>query len=618
MEASLTRTAAKVLEVVPDAIVVVDRDGRIVFMNANAGSLFGRRRNDCVGQPIEMLIPESIREAHTRLRGEYGMNSGRRLMAGGRCLMGLHSDGHEVPVDISLSSLPSSGGGLVIVAVRDANERYEWEEALRRSEEVRRLFAEHVRDIIYRVRLGPPQTFEYLSPAVTAILGYTPDDFYADATLGRRHMRTDDRERRDAWLKSPRLMEEPLTLPMSARDGSLHWFEFRHTPVFDEWGNPIAVEGIARDVTERKLAEEALRESEARLTTVIANLPFSCWAYDLDGRCFLQNAACKTRWGDRIGRRIDELPLDDDTRARWQEQRRRAMSGETVRLEEEYVFEGQSRVDYTIIAPVQVAGKVTAIVGVNIDVTDRQRTQEAEMRAQAAEESERLKDILLSTVSHELRTPITVIRGRAALALGYADQLPRAELKEYFHGINDAAMRLERLVSNLLTMARLDAGALKIGLQPLDLQSVVGEALTMMAASSKRQLDASMVKAGIRIEGDANVLVEVLCNLLENADKYSPDDEAVLISAESRDHVVTVCVRDRGAGVSSDKLDAIFGRFYRSETGSRRPVPGTGLGLAICRSIIEAHGGRIWASLPVDGGFQVCFTLRRPKDEGNG
>lgn len=606
---SLKGTAAEFLEAVPDAIVVTDGDGRMVFINTNAETLLGYRPEECVGRDVEMLMPERFRHPHVDSVGHYHADARSRSMAAGKDLVARHKDGREIPVDISLSPFPTDNGVLVIAAIRDVTDRRRAEEALRRAEQRYRNFGENAQDIIYSLRLIPSLGFEYISPAVTRVTGHAPEEYYADPGLGRRLTHPDDRWLLDAAPASAADVG-PFVVRVIARDGGLHWLEHRSVPVLDDAGNVVAVEGIARDITETRLEEAAARGREAQMLAALEHLPFSSWAYDVDGRCFVQNAICKERWGDQIGMRIDEMELDEVTRARWEDTRRQAMAGEIVQQEESYSRNGEAVIEFTVAAPIRHDGRIVAVLGANIDVTGRRRARDLEVRLSASEESERLKDALLSTVSHELRSPISVIHGYATTALEYADRLSPGEFMQYFRDIDSAALRLERLVSDLLIMSRLDAGALRMDLKPMDVGSVVHEAVrTTGIAARRREFRTSIGSASIKVEGDPARLLEVLSNLLENADKFSPAGEPVEVAVETLDEgLVTVSVRDRGPGVPSHELDAIFGRFYR--VAGRTAVRGTGLGLAISKSIIDGHGGAIWASLPADGGLCVTFSLR--------
>ncbi|MBI5283996.1 MAG: PAS domain S-box protein [Chloroflexi bacterium] len=611
--ASIRGTAAEFLEAVPDAVVVTESDGRVVFMNTHAEDLLGYAPEECVGWAVEMLLPEGLRRAHEAAREQHRADGQPTRMASDRDLVARQKDGREIPVEIGLSPLATDSGVLIIATIRDVSKRQRAEEELLQGERTYRLLVENARDVVYRLRLGPPRAFDYMSPAVTRITGFTPEDYYADPTLSRRQTHPDDTSFADAIVASPRALEEPFAVHVVAQDGAMSWLEFHNTPVLDDGGAVVAIEGIARDVTHRRSVEEALRESEARLLAAIENLPFGFWAYDAVGRCFMQNPACKERWGDRNGMRIDEIPMDGAVAERWQDTRRRAMAGEVVHKEEPYTSDGEQRLDYTIAAPIRRGETITGVLGVNIDITERHRAQELEVRLRAAEESERLKDALLGTVSHELRSPISVIHGCATTAIEYADRLSPDEILEHFQDIDRATLRLERMVSDLLVMSRLDAGALRMDLQPMGVQSVVQEAVRVIATTAtRRDVRTSFASRDVKVRCDADRILQVLSNLLENADKFSPEGAPVEVSVEPMDAAfVKVSVRDGGPGVAQQELDAIFDRFYRSSSRGRAPAAGAGLGLAICRSIIQAHGGRIWASLPADGGLQITFSLPR-------
>jgi PAS domain S-box-containing protein len=610
MLSDLDGTAAEFLEAVPDAIVVTDADGRIRFVNGAAEALFGYRRDEYLGRDVEMLIPELDRSAHERSRARYHADPVRRPMAAGKDLLARHRDGHEIPVDVSLSPLEANGSPLVIAAIRDVTERRRAEEALRKSEERYRLLAENAQDIIYRVRMQPPIGFDYISPAVTRITGFTLESLYADATLGVERLHPHDRPAADSARASCLVLMKTSTVRVVTVDGSLRWLELRNTPVYASGGELVAVEGIARDVTATKIAEEALRESEARLRAAMENFPFQFWAYDVDGRVFLQNAVCKAVWGDHVGQVFGETGLPDDVIAGWQETRRRVMSGEVVQQEERHPLDPE-RILLTIAAPIAHENGITGVLGVTVDVTERRRALGLEVELRAAREGERLKEILLSTVSHELKTPISVIRGYATTATEYGRRITKSEMTKYFQAIDAYAGELERFVGDLLTLSRLEAGALSMNPRPVDVEALVRETLDAVAvAKGRRDVDLSTTPPGLEVRADAQRVREVLHNLLDNAAKYAGADTRIEVSAAGDGgDMVTLSVRDYGPGVEPGQLDAIFGRFYRAPDSQR--VAGAGLGLAICRSIVEAHGGNIWATLPRDGGLEVAFTLPR-------
>lgn len=229
-------------------------------------------------------------------------------------------------------------------------------------------------------------------------------------------------------------------------------------------------------------------------------------------------------------------------------------------------------------------------------------------QAQLQMASERLRSSVLSALSHDLRTPLTILVGLAdSLALG---RPPLADKqKETAEAIRDQSLRLCGLVENLLDMARLHAGEVKLRREWQPLEEVMGASLKLL----ERGLADHPVRLELApdlplLEFDAVLIERVLCNLLENAAKYSPAGSAIEIAARQNGATVEVSVSDHGSGIPPGRQDRIFDMFVRGAPES--PTPGVGLGLAICRAIVEAHGGTIVAANRAPSG--ACFTFTLP------
>jgi two-component system sensor histidine kinase KdpD len=243
------------------------------------------------------------------------------------------------------------------------------------------------------------------------------------------------------------------------------------------------------------------------------------------------------------------------------------------------------------------------------DISARKRAEEMHIRALAAEEEERLKANLLSTVSHELRTPLTAVRGYASTLLEYYDRLEREEIEDCIRGIDSAAQYLEKIVSDLLTLTRIESGVLHLDRHEMHLGEFLERTLsTHLVASPHLQLGLAVPAKDPVVSIDNVRLQQVVNNLVDNAFKYGGQDKPVSVMVRNRPQP-TVIVRDRGPGVPDDALDRIFAPFVRLKGPETAAVSGSGLGLAVCRGIVEAHGGRIWAERPRGGGLQVSFTL---------
>lgn len=227
--------------------------------------------------------------------------------------------------------------------------------------------------------------------------------------------------------------------------------------------------------------------------------------------------------------------------------------------------------------------------------------------AMVAMESERLRNSLLSAISHDIRTPLTAIVGLSS-ALASGRPLPDETRHELAEAIQENAIRMSNLVTNLLDMAKLHAGAVKLNRQWQMLEEVVGSALAMQSrALAGLRIEVALPSTLPLLDFDAVLMERVFCNLLDNAAKYTAADGLVRIAAERIGDEVSVSVEDSGPGVPKGMEETIFAKFTRGEAESSRP--GVGLGLSICRTIVEAHCGRIRAENRIEGGARLVFTL---------
>ncbi|TDP59723.1 DUF4118 domain-containing protein [Roseateles toxinivorans] len=221
-------------------------------------------------------------------------------------------------------------------------------------------------------------------------------------------------------------------------------------------------------------------------------------------------------------------------------------------------------------------------------------------------ESERLRNSLLSALSHDLRTPLAVVYGLAD-TLAALPELPAAGL-DMAQALRQEAQRINAMVNKLLDMARLQSGAVQLRLEWQPIEEVVGSALqAMQPVLTGRNVSIALAPELPLVQLDAVLIERVLCNLLENAAKYTPAGTAIDISAEARDGELLLSVADHGPGLPAGREEQLFDKFTRGEKESS--TPGVGLGLAICRAIMQAHQGRIWAETAAGGGARFVLSL---------
>jgi two-component system, OmpR family, sensor histidine kinase KdpD len=228
--------------------------------------------------------------------------------------------------------------------------------------------------------------------------------------------------------------------------------------------------------------------------------------------------------------------------------------------------------------------------------------------AQVQVQAEQLRNSLLNSVSHDLRTPLSTIAGCASSLL----ERCRAEDRELLQSIVDESRRLTRLVENLLDMARLDSGSIALNRQWQVLEEIVGLAL----AAARRELAEHQVRVTISddfplLNVDGFLIEQLLVNLLENASRYTPAGSEIEITASFGDRSAAIRVFDNGPGLPAGSESKVFDKFFRGSAVAPDGRRGVGLGLAICRAIAEAHGGRISARNPPEGGAEFIVVLPR-------
>ena len=236
---------------------------------------------------------------------------------------------------------------------------------------------------------------------------------------------------------------------------------------------------------------------------------------------------------------------------------------------------------------------------------ERAQLRDEAVRAQLLTEMDRLRRSLVGAVSHDLRTPLASIKVSASALSDPEASLGPTDVRELAGLIDEQADRLERLVSNLLDMTRIQSGSLELRPQPTEVRELVSEALSLLGVPERARVSWQPGAELPLVEVDHVLIRQVLVNLIDNATRYSPPESKVIVDAVARpDGRVEVSVTDEGSGIPADQRSSVFEMFNQGESGGRG-----GLGLAIAQAFVEAHGQRIWLDEGVSGGARFAFTL---------
>ena len=276
-------------------------------------------------------------------------------------------------------------------------------------------------------------------------------------------------------------------------------------------------------------------------------------------------------------------------------------TGETVRAEELVIVRPSGDQVTTLVNATPIRSEDEQLLAVVVTIQD----------ITPLEELERLRTDFLGMVSHELRTPLTSIKGSAATVLGASSPLDPAEIRQFFHIIEEQADNMRDLINNLLDLSRIEAGTLSVVPEPTDVSAVIDRARNaFLSGGYRNSIEINVAPSLPRVSADGKRIVQVLHNLFANASQYSREWSPIRVMAWLHDAHVVISVTDEGTGVASENLPRLFTKFARIDAAGDHRIGGNGLGLAICRGIVEAHGGRIWAESEGEGhGTRFIFTI---------
>jgi len=423
--------------------------------------------------------------------------------------------------------------------------------------------------------------------------------------------------------------ERPLEIEIVTKDGRRVRLEVTARNINDG-GKPVGVQGIARDVTERKRAEEALRKGEERFRLLMLATNDWVWERDLTTHTVWWSDAVFTLFG--YAPQEVRLDLDwwmsgmhpDDARTVVSSQEAVIESSESL-WSAEYRFRcADGSYAYVLDRGYVIRdaeGKPVRMVGSVMDITERKRAaEELRLAKQAAEQASRAKSEFLAVMSHEIRTPMNGIVGMTELAL---DTELSPEQREYLDIVKASADALLTLINDILDFSKIEAGKLELDPIELNLPSTLGSIMKTLAVRAHEKglelayrVDPEVPKL---LVGDPGRLRQIVVNLVGNAIKFTERGEVVFdVKPESRTEgeiVLHFAVTDTGIGIPREKQLDIFQAFTQSDTSTARKYGGTGLGLTISARLVEMMGGRIWVdSEPGQGSvfhFTACLRLSR-------
>ncbi|HWW24397.1 MAG TPA: PAS domain S-box protein [Caulobacter sp.] len=599
------------------AIVTADEAGRITGWNRHAQLTFGWTADEAIGGHLAMILPSGQAGVAAFLGGGFGDDIDQRIETTAR-----RKDGVEIPIELAVSAVRDAAGWELTALMQDISVRKEQQELFETA------FAHAP---IGKCLVGLDGSFLKVNPTLCRMVGYSGEELLAlnfqaithpddlDADLGLL-----------ADLYNGRISTYRMDKRYIRKDGSIVWSQLAVSRVDNPDGSPRYFISQIEDLTARRAAEAALKDSEARYRLMAENTTDMILTADLSGRVTFCAASSRALLGytpdEIMGRSALELAYPED-RQRVRRVYRNLTKGKRPERVRWRVPHKSGRRDVWLESnPSLLRDPATdAPVGfldVIRDVTAQVSQEEALAAARAeAEAAAAVKGEFMANMSHEIRTPLTAVIGFSGLLA------QRPELDEisqrYVQRVSSAGQALLAIVNDVLDFSKLEAGQVEIAPRPASPLALAQDALALFAP----QADAKGLWLECQAEGelpervmiDPDRVRQVLLNLVGNAIKFTERGAVRLfVGYDPEAARLRMRVEDTGAGMSTEQQTKLFQRFSQVDASSTRKHGGTGLGLAICKGLTEAMGGAIAVSSVPGQGTVFSFHIAAEIAIGSG
>jgi PAS domain S-box-containing protein len=447
------------------------------------------------------------------------------------------------------------------------------------------------------------------NPAAETIFGYTPEEAIGkNITIIIPDEFLDEEKRIIERVKAGERIEHYETI-RKRKNGETVSIALTISAIKDEAGNVIGVSKIARDITERKTAEE----KQAMLAAIIDSSDDAIVSKNLNGIITSWNPGAEKIFGYKepevVGKHISliipERLLDEETHIISQIRNgKRVNHFETIRVRKDG---REINVSITVSPVKDKRGKIIGASKIARDITEKvEFERQREMLTQKLQELNDYKDEFMAMASHELKTPLTVIKANLQILEHKMQQ------DDKLHFVNKTIRqvnKLTELITDLLDVSKIQAGRLDLNRTDFDLSTFLTEIIdSIQQASPSHHIVLTNSNKTLLVNADRERLEQVVVNILTNAIKYSPNAKEVIVSAGIKDQKAVVEIRDWVIGIPGDDIDKVFTRFFRVR-GLASTFAGSGIGLYISSEIVKRHGGDIWVESEPGRGSTFYFTV---------
>jgi protein-histidine pros-kinase len=594
-----------VIEAIPSAILIINQEGKIVFLNSQTEKMFGYTQNELIGQSVEVLVPERFRSQHSEFRMGFYTRPEARPMGAGRDLFALRKGGIEFPVEIGLNPVKTEEGIFVLAAIVDITERKRAELELLKEKDKAQQYLDIVEVVI--LAINDKEEVTLINQKGCKLLGYREEEI-----VGKN------------WFE--------VFLPTAIREGTRAVFQglmsgkcephkYHENPVLTRsgqerpiaWHNNILTDGAGRitgtlssgqDITERRWAEERLHESEERLQAIMDNTTDAVMVYDIDGMIIAMNKEarrlfCSSGKGE-LKSMWDVIPPENkvDFSSRLKSVKE---GGRLLDYEMEKILENAERLPVSV-GLVYMVDESGWFIETIRDIRERIRIRNKILELEKAQVVGKMAE----GIAHHMGTPLTSMLLRVQMIKEDISGVSgNAGFIEKLNSIEKQIFYSQKLLQKLLKFAR---GPEKER-GPEYISSLIEEGVEMIIPFLRRQgikLE-SYIEEDVKIWADNNLLELVFSDIMMNAVDAMPEGGrlSILVSKGKPEGHVRIKISDTGIGIPREILPLVFEPFFTTKPSGK----GTGLGLSVAKRVIQDHGGEISLESREGEGTSILINL---------
>ena len=521
-----------------------------------------------------------------------------------------------------LDELKQALDALKLSFEEDINKRELIEKALSESESKYRLLAQNSSDVIWT--LDTNFRFTYISPSIYYLRGFTSEEAMKETiqeTITRHSQETISKAIAKGIKNQEAKIYKPVQIEIEQyhKEGRLIWVEISIRAMLNDQGEQIGYVGISRDITQRKTAEEVLRQSEEKFRVLanVAKVMISI-VEDAAGKKYL---FMNDEWHRVLGYNRDEVqnmePMDfvaPESKQEVLDNAAKRMQGKQAPVSYEVKVVTKSgeirQLDFS--ATVITFQNKKALLTTAIDISERKKTEEALRESETKlRELNAQKDKFFSIIAHDLKSPFNAIVGFSELLMEQINEKNYEGIHEYAKIISQSSLQAMDLLMNLLEWSRAQSGRMLFIPEKMKLVDLIEENILLFQGIARQKSITinKFLPDKITVFADESMIGTVLRNLISNAIKFTSKGGEINISAVKRLKEVLVSVSDNGIGIAPQRLEKLFRIDEGDSTRGTNDEKGTGLGLILCKEFIENHGGTIGAESKEGKGSTFYFSL---------